>query len=111
MQSPIQLTFRDIAPSPAITEYVEKRARKIEAHHTRITSCHVVLAAPHRSHLHGRRYHVRVDVLVPGSELVASKGENDEGHTDLYAAIDDAFDDAQRLLREHARRQRETHAR
>src|SRR3989442_6536194 len=100
MQSPMQLTFRDIDPSPAISEYVQKKASKLDAHYARNTSCHVAVESPHRSHVRGKRYRVRVDVTVPGRELIAGTSPSDDaGHTDLYAAIDDAFDDAQRLLR------------
>lgn len=108
MQTPMQLTFRDIEPSPAISEYVQKKVVKLDAQHARITSCRVAVEAPHRSQNHGRRYRVRVDMIVPGRELVAGTHEREgDGHVDLYAAIDDAFDEAQRVLRDHAERRRE----
>ena len=67
----------------------------------------MAVEAPHRSHVHGKHYRVRVDMTVPGRELVAGTASDaSEGNADLYAAIDDAFDDAQRLLRDHAERLR-----
>jgi ribosomal subunit interface protein len=108
MQTPMQLTFRDIDPSPAIADYVRKKASKLDNQHARITSCRVAVEAPHRSHVHGKHYRVRVDVNVPGREIVAGTSQSDEDrHADLYAAIDDAFDEAERVLRDHAQRARD----
>jgi ribosomal subunit interface protein len=102
MQSPVQVTFRDIPSSPALSAHVEKRAAKLDTFFDRITHCHVVVEAPHRHHKHGKRYHVRIDLHVPGKELVVSKNP-DEAKEDAYAAIDDAFTDAERALEEFAR--------
>lgn len=102
MQSPVQVTFRDIPSSPALSAHVEKRAAKLDTFFERITHCHVVVEAPHRHHKHGKRYHVRIDLHVPGKELVVSKNP-DEAKEDAYAAIDDAFTDAERALEEFAR--------
>jgi cold shock CspA family protein/ribosome-associated translation inhibitor RaiA len=73
MQSPVQVTFRDIQPSDAVSAHVEKRAAKLDTFFDRITHCHVVVEAPNRTHKHGPRYHVRIDLRVPGKELVVSK--------------------------------------
>ncbi len=102
MAVPVQVTFRDIPPSEALTAHVEKRASKLETFSDRLMRCHVVLEAPHRHHRHGKRYHVRIDLHVPGKELVASKNL-EEMKEDLHAAIDDAFSDAERVLEEHER--------
>jgi ribosomal subunit interface protein len=97
MQSPVQITFRDISPSDAITAHVERRAAKLDTFYDRIIKCHVVVEAPHRHSKQGKRYHVRIDLHVPGRELVVSKNP-DDAKEDLNAAIDDAFADAERVL-------------
>jgi ribosomal subunit interface protein len=89
-------------PSDAVTAHVEKRAAKLETFHARIIKCHVVLEEPHRHHKHGKKFHVRIDMIVPGKELVVSK-QLDDVKEDLYAAVDDAFADAERVLAEHMR--------
>ncbi|MCC7542244.1 MAG: ribosome-associated translation inhibitor RaiA [Deltaproteobacteria bacterium] len=107
MISDPQVTFRDIDPSPALTEYVLDRAKKLDALHSRITACHVVVEAPHRHHHHGRHYRIRVNLTVPGGDLVTgTRGDDERVHEDAYAAIDDAFDEAQRVLRDFVQRQR-----
>lgn len=105
MAAPVQLTFRDIPPSPALSAHVEKRAAKLATFFDRILSCHVVLEAPHRHKTHGKNFHVRIDMHVPGKELVVTRNLEDTKE-DLHAAVDDAFADAERVLEEHVRLQR-----
>jgi ribosomal subunit interface protein len=107
VQTPIQITFRGLGPSSAIEDYVRRRASKLETFHHRITGCKVTVEAPNLHHKQGRQYRVRIDLVVPKAELVVGRTP-DEGssHEDVYAAIDDAFDDAGRVLQDHIERQR-----
>jgi ribosomal subunit interface protein len=98
----VQLTFRDIPHSDSVAAHVERRAQKLETFFERMTRSHVVVEAPHRHSRHGQRYHVRIDMHVPGKLLVVSRNLED-AKEDMHAAVDDAFDDAERVLEEHAR--------
>jgi ribosomal subunit interface protein len=107
MQLPLQVTFRDMPHSDAVQAHVERRAAKLDTFFDRIMSCRVVVEAPHRSHQHGKRYNVRIDVTVPGNELVIARNPPDNlKHEDMHAVIDDAFDDAERVIDEYAKRLR-----
>jgi len=107
MVLPIQITFRDLPRTDAIDQYVRTRASKLEGLSERITSCHVALEVPHRHARHGRHYRVRIDLHVPGGEVVVGGNHDDDGSAgDLYAAIDHAFDLAGRRLQDFVRRQR-----
>jgi len=81
---------------------VEKRAAKLDTFFDRIVKCHVVIESPHRHSKHGQRFHVRIDLHVPGKELVVSRTP-EEAREDARAAVDDAFGDAERLLEEFSR--------
>jgi ribosomal subunit interface protein len=107
MQIPLQLTFRNLKRSEAIAAKVQERALELDKYCDSIMSCRVVVEAAHKHHQHGNHYHVRVDVTVPGQELVASR-EPDEhhGYTDVYVAIRDAFDTMRRQLEDYARQLR-----
>lgn len=107
MQQPIQIAFRNLKRSPAIEAKVLERAEKLDDYCERIMSCRVVVEAQHKHRRHGNHYHVRVDVTVPGEELVANR-EPDEHHSyaDVYVAIRDAFDAIRRQLEDYARRRR-----
>ncbi len=109
MHPPIELTFRGLAPSDAISEYVHKKAEKLESSFDRITSCRIAIEAPQHHHRHGGMpYRVRIDLHVPGHEVVSGDHpSNDATHADLYAAVDDAFRDAQRMLHDLAEKRRD----
>lgn len=107
MSQRIQVTFRDIEPSPAIEEYAVRLAEKLDQFCDSIQRCHVTIEAPHRHHAHGKRYNVRIDLTVPGAEIVVSRNPPENlAHEDVHACIDGAFDDAQRRLEDHVRRRR-----
>jgi ribosomal subunit interface protein len=104
---PLQITFRGIQHSDAVEAYVRKRAEKLETFSLRITGCHVAVEAPHRHQQGGRHYRVRVDLTVPGDEVVVSHApDEDPNNEDVYAAVDEAFDRVGRRLEDHVRRQR-----
>lgn len=107
MAIPIQLTFRDIDPTPAIEASVREHAAKLEKYHQRITRCRVVVEAPHRHHHKGKIFHIRIDLTVPGHELVVNRDPSqNHAHEDAYVAIRDAFEAAERQLEDLVRRQR-----
>lgn len=108
MQKPLQITIRDVGPSEAIDAYVRQRVAKLERFCGRLTGCRVTLEVPHRHKTHGHHYRVRIELSVPGAELVLSRDPAAaKAHEDAYAAIDAAFDDAQRALKDYVRRRRE----
>jgi len=107
MQTPLQITFRDIPPTESIESYVRARAEKLGRFSDRITGCHVTIESPHRHKRHGRHHSVRIDLVVPGNELVVTRDPAERTiHEDLYASIGCAFDDAERMLTDHVRTQR-----
>ncbi|MBI4195422.1 MAG: HPF/RaiA family ribosome-associated protein [Betaproteobacteria bacterium] len=107
MQVPLQVTFRGLVHSEAVEAKIRERAAKLENYYDRIMGCRVTVEAEHRHHRRGNHYQVRIDVTVPGGELVASR-EPDEHHSysDVYVAIRDAFDAMRRQLEDYARRRR-----
>ena len=108
MQIPLQVTFRHVDPSEAVDAYVRERASKLETFYDRIVGCRVAIEAPHRHKEHGRVYRVRIDVTVPGGEIVVGHEKADRlDFQDVYAAVDAAFAEAHRQVHEHAARLRE----
>jgi len=94
-----RITFRGMDPSPAVEAAVNERIARLARFHDRITSCAVTIEAPHRSGRKGKIYSVHVDLVVPGHEIVAGRDrEQNHAHEDVYVAVRDAFDTAQRQL-------------
>jgi ribosome-associated translation inhibitor RaiA/cold shock CspA family protein len=107
MQIPLEISFKDMDPSPAIESDVRERAQKLALFHHRIVGCRVTVEAPHRHHRKGKLYNVRVDISVPGKDIfVGHTGPRNHAHEDVHVAIRDAFDAAARLLEDHVRRMR-----
>ena len=103
MQTPVQVTFRNMKPTEAVEANVREKAGKLERHFERVVSCRVVVEAPHRRQTKGGLYNVRIDIGVPGKEIVVNHaGPRNQAHEDIYVAIRDAFNAAARRLEEHA---------
>ncbi len=106
-EMPVQITFRNIQPSPAIEEKIRFRIEKLQRFHNRITNCHVVVEAPHHHKRKGHLYNIRIDLTVPGSEIVVNREPSErEEHSDPHVAVRDAFDALTRRLEDHSRRKR-----
>ncbi len=79
MQLPLQITFRDIPPSPAVEARIRKKAEKLESYYDRIMGCRVVVEVPQKHHHQGKLFNVRIDITVPGGELVVKRVVNHPG--------------------------------
>jgi ribosomal subunit interface protein len=100
MKTPLQVTFRNIEHSDAIEAHVREKAEKLETFFDSIMSCRVLVEAPHQHKHQGKVFNVRIDIGVPGSEIVVNR-ELDE---DVYVALRDAFDAAKRQLVDYSQR-------
>lgn len=107
MQVPVQVSFRNMDPSEAVEDNVREKAAKLERYFDRIISCRVVVESPHRRRQKGKLYDVRIDIGVPGKEIVVNHvGPKNHAHEDVYVAVRDAFNAAARQLEDHARKVR-----
>lgn len=105
MQQPLQITFRDIPPSEAVEADIREKAAKLDQFFDKIMTCRVMVEAPHTHKHKGHLYHVRVDLTVPGGELIANRSpDSHQAHEDIYVAVRDAFDAAKRQLQEYKRK-------
>lgn len=103
MVNPLQITFRGMEPSEAVAARIGERAARLDHLDSRLIGCRVIFEQLHRSHHQGNLFHVRVDLTLPGFELVVGKDHGNHAHEDAYVAIRDAFDSLERRLREHQR--------
>ena len=102
MKLPTQIVFRDLARSEAIESAIREKVDRLDTYCDKIMACRVTAAVISRHKHQGKLYNVRVDLTVPGSEIVVNR-DNAE---DIYVAIRDAFDHARRKLEDFVRRQR-----
>ena len=102
MQIPPQITIRDMEHSDALETHIRDKVNKLDEFFDRIMSCRVVVEMPHKHHHQGKQFNVRIDIGVPGSELVVNRDHAE----DVYIALRDAFDAAKRQLEDYARKMR-----
>lgn len=125
MELPIQITFRNMDSSEQVKEWIRAEAEKLETFYHPIMSCRVAVEVPHRHRRKGAVYGVRIDLTLPGTEIVVKRAptlahrlrqvkqtavsknkEVDAPRKNLRIAINEAFGAACRRLQEYARKQR-----
>jgi ribosomal subunit interface protein len=104
MQTRLDVTFRDMSPSPALRTVIERWVARLELHHDQIQHCSVIIEQPHRHHHRGRPICAHIVVTVPGREIAVS---HSAGESDAYVAVANAFRALRRQLQDHVRSQRE----
>lgn len=102
MQIPLQITIRDLPHSEAIEMNIHKKVQKLHLYNDRIMSCRVVIDIIQKHKHQGKQYLVRIDLKVPGAELVVNKHR----HEDVYVAIRDAFNALVHQLKSLGHKQR-----
>ena len=126
MTRPIQVTFRNMAVAPSLEHEVCARAAWLETFYDEIVGCRVLIEFPHRHRSTGRPIHVRIELSVPGEDIIVNQETSrystfgdplpeiadgnrvkEPDHKDVVVAIHDAFDVARRRLEDFARRRRD----
>ncbi len=103
----LTILFRDMRGPAALRAKIEQYFAKLARFHDRITSCAVVVQAPHRSRRKGRLYGVTISLKLPGRDIVVDReAAENHAHEDLEVAIHDAFDAVTRRLEDTVRRRR-----
>ena len=104
MKIPLQITFQDIEPSEAVESKIRDAAAKLEKFYPDIMSGRAVVYSPQKRQRTGKHYHVRLDISVPGKELVVNREPGDrDAHFDIFVAVRDAFNAMERMLRDYSR--------
>jgi ribosome-associated translation inhibitor RaiA len=101
MRDPVEITLRGIAHSAALERYIGDQARKLNQLCDRMQSCHVVAEALHRPKQQGAQFAVRLNITLPGTEVVVNR----EHGEDVYIAVRNAFDAAGLQLEDYVLRQ------
>jgi len=105
METPLEITFRNLDHSDAVEARVREKAAKLEQVYGRITSCRVMIEALNRQHTKGNLFHVTIEVGVPGKQVMVDRNSGKNGaHEDVYVAVRDAFNAARRRLEDHSRK-------
>ena len=105
MDIPLELSFRNTDSSPAVEARVRERVARLEQFFSHLTSCRVTIGAPPRKGGGSQVFQVTIEMGVPRKgELVVKNDDRDERHKDVYMALGETFDTAERRLRKFAER-------
>jgi ribosomal subunit interface protein len=105
MNVPLDIRFHHLDSSQALEQVIRERVERLEHIYDRLTSCHVAVEAPHHQHRKGNLFEVHVDLGVPGGSLAVTREPH--AHPDVYQAMREAFDAAERRLQTFKMRQRQ----
>lgn len=119
------ITFRGMDRSETLESDIHEQVRKLSTYSRALMGCHVLVEFAQRHHETGNHFHVRIDLGVPGEDIVVAhdaslhataqdiameKGtkaaETDPERKHARVAIHEAFAVARRQLQDYARRQR-----
>lgn len=107
MDAPLEIRFHNLDPSAAMETAIRERVEKLDRLYPRLTRCLVSVEAPHRQHRKGNQYEVHIDLWVPGAHLAVTREPHRPrdryANPDVYTAMRDAFDVAERQLLDYKR--------
>lgn len=73
METPLEIAFHNLQPSPAIEATIRTHVSKLERLYPRMVGCRVSVEAEHKQHRTGNVCSVHVEMFVPGGKLVVSR--------------------------------------
>ena len=97
MNDTIEITLRGIPHSSVLESRIRSKVGKLARLFPSLKSCRVVAEVPHQRHSQGNQFVVRLDIAIPGSEIVVNR----DHHEDIYVALREAFRAARRQLTGH----------
>jgi cold shock CspA family protein/ribosome-associated translation inhibitor RaiA len=104
---PLQISFRNFEPSDFVSARIREEVAQLQQFYGGIIGCQVALELLTKRHQQGNLFRARVEVKVPGEDLVAGRDSAmDHAHEDAYVALRDAFAAAKRQLEDYVDRHR-----
>lgn len=110
MQVNPEIAFRNVTRTPAMERAIREGIAELEKVADRIVACRVMVELDHRRRS-GNTYLVRVDVTIPGTEIVVSRPPSSGGEDHAATAISEAFHTARSRVLDFVRRRRDRYHR
>lgn len=108
MQTPSQISFKNMSPSPVLEAQVVKRLSRLDHLRRGIVFCRVVIEAPNHSQDAKPPLAISIEVEVPQKTIIAKEVEQQRAvKHDTFAVINRAFDSVERQLEDDIRIRRD----
>lgn len=92
---PLTISFHGMDPSEALDAFVREEVSALERFFPRVLRCRVVIEQPHRHHRSGAPLRVRIDLHLPGQEIVVD--HQPTLHAELQRAEADEVEKSQEV--------------
>ncbi|TQV73427.1 ribosome-associated translation inhibitor RaiA [Exilibacterium tricleocarpae] len=101
MQPAADVVYRDLDASQALNDIISKKLEKLSRFSHHIQRSRVVLDSPHKHKHKGKRYRASIELDLKGAPVTVSQDD-----TSIHIAVREAFNAAERKLKEMAARRR-----
>lgn len=105
MDTNLEIAFHNMETQPELETYIRERAEKLEKLFDRLVGMRVAVEHQHRQHKTGNVFDVHIELMVPGQDIVVSRKPNKAkeryANPDARTSIRDAFEAAERQLKEY----------
>lgn len=106
MDVPPEIAFRNVEATPAVEDKILEGIDRLEKVYDRLVSVRIMVEDPNPGRESGNLYHIRIDMGVPGKEIVVHRKPTQDPQEDLPQAVGQAFNVARRRLRKFSEMQR-----
>ena len=96
MTIPLEISFHGIDKSDAVEARIEEKFARLHGQFDRFTHARVVVSSPNRSDARAKMFNVTIDLGIPGKQPIVIDNEAD--NADVFIALRNAFNAAQRKL-------------
>ncbi len=104
---PLQITFRQMEPSPALEARIRELVGRLERFSSHIVRGHVTVGPPPQHHRQGGLYDFQLELSVPGEVIAVHHArQSNRSHENPYVALRDAFRAARRKLQDYEHKRR-----
>jgi ribosome-associated translation inhibitor RaiA/cold shock CspA family protein len=110
MDTPLEISFTNMQSSDAVEAEIRRHVDKLEKLYDHIIGCRVAVEMQHRQHRTGNVFDVKVELRLPGGDIVVSR-EPHRAHEKyvqptIQTSLRDAFAAAERQLKDFKEQQR-----
>jgi ribosomal subunit interface protein len=96
MTTPLEISFHGVDKSDALEARIQEKFARLHGHFDRLTHARVVISSPNRTDARPKMFSVTIDLGMPGKQPIVI--DNEPENADVFIALRDAFNAAQRKL-------------
>ena len=104
MKSAVDVVYRDLESSSALTHTISKKIEKLNRYTDQIVHSRVVLDTPHNHKHKGKQFRASIEIDINGSAIAVT-----QDNESIHSAVRDAFNNAERKIKQLSARQRIMH--